>query len=63
MDNGESSYRRYLSGDESAFHDIAKVLLCDLLDLGVGDIFKLARNERLTHLDRFLGRVVKQEFL
>ena len=24
MDNGESSYRRYLSGDESAFHDIVK---------------------------------------
>ena len=24
MDNGASSYRRYLNGDESAFHEIVK---------------------------------------
>ena len=31
MDNGASSYRRFLDGDESAFDDIMKELFCGLI--------------------------------
>ena len=31
MDNGASSYRRFLDGDEGAFDDIMKELFCGLV--------------------------------
>ena len=43
MDNGASSYRRFLNGDESAFDDIMKELFNNLVFITLNEKMKCIR--------------------
>lgn len=72
MDNGESSYRRFLDGDESAFDDIMKKLFRNLvffINRYVNDIYAAediaidAFSELIVHKHRYNFKVSLKTYL
>ena len=50
MDNGASSYRRFLDGDESAFNEIMEELFRSLVFFSNGYVFMLGRSRALDYI-------------